>query len=346
MKCKLCASPRIRSKSAWAPPLVLRRYCCHVIDGTCGRYLDTTDEDSLVASAKQLCEDLQAVSPAGTTTLLNIGPCVSVAAARALPRILVECEPLFASLRVGCRQGVPSSDMLRAAATAVLRLSRESPGGEACFKFAATFNCAPGIPFFPAGAAALCCVHPFVHVRSPCGWHMRVCGEGYHEGQRSFALGLENSGLVYEAFRGCQEGDLGAAATALESVMNKALVKVDAACQELASEHCMQVRWRPRPSLLTRCADTTPREQYDGIDTSVAPATDAPLERTLVAAYECLVGAGRFGGAGTLAVSSIITRVLKALSVKVLPRRVATFQFVCAPLTSTCLHCRPVGTVA
>jgi uncharacterized protein (UPF0210 family) len=54
-------------------------------------------------------------------------------------------------------------------------------------------------------------------------------------------------------------------------------------------------------------------KQYDGIDTSIAPSPDAP---SIVTAYEAL-GLGVFGGSGSLAVSSLITSVLKSIPVQV-----------------------------
>jgi uncharacterized protein (UPF0210 family) len=53
--------------------------------------------------------------------------------------------------------------------------------------------------------------------------------------------------------------------------------------------------------------------EYGGIDSSVAPSLDA--DESIVFAYEKL-GLGKFGSPGTLAISGVITRVLKSLSVK------------------------------
>ena len=49
---------------------------------------------------------------------------------------------------------------------------------------------------------------------------------------------------------------------------------------------------------------------YDGIDASVAPLGTAP---PLTASFESL-GLGRFGESGTLAVASLVTSALKAIS--------------------------------
>jgi uncharacterized protein (UPF0210 family) len=56
----------------------------------------------------------------------------------------------------------------RSAAEAIAAISRATPGGEGNFRFAATAFCPPGTPFFPAA---------------------------YHEGEPSFAIGLESPPL-------------------------------------------------------------------------------------------------------------------------------------------------------
>lgn len=201
---------------------------------------------------------------------------------------------------------------------------------------------------------------------------------GFHEGPRSFAVGLENTGLVFKAFSTCKEGDMAAAAQHLHDIMEAALVPLDKECQRLAGEHCIQVPPCELQSGTTPpCCTLTARvtAQYDGIDTSIAPATDAPLGETLVDAYEKLLGAGRcvvssrvslteaganaapkhvanhtpacarvrFGGAGTLTVSSLITRVCKGVNVKVCvhrawwgPRPLPMTQATCGVHDQTC----------
>jgi uncharacterized protein (UPF0210 family) len=52
--------------------------------------------------------------------------------------------------------------------------------------------------------------------------------------------------------------------------------------------------------------------RYAGLDTSLAPGLDTPA---VTASYEAL-GLGPFGGPGTLAISSMITQVLKQLPLR------------------------------
>ncbi|KAL4860099.1 hypothetical protein ACK3TF_000310 [Chlorella vulgaris] len=155
-------------------------------------------------------------------------------------------------------------------AAAIHALAEQSEGA-ANFRFGVGFRCPPGIPYFPAATAP------------------ETAG---------FAIGTENSGLLFQAFQQARasSGDEGgcildAAQAALGRVMAGALQPVEELAQQLAAG--------------------TGRE-YFGIDASIAPALDPP---SIPAAYE-LLGLGRFGASGTLAVSERITAALKALPIK------------------------------
>jgi len=118
-------------------------------------WMDLTSSDTAIAAAGAFCDCLHKAG--GDDQLVNIGPCTTLVGAGVLPTLLLKFAPLFASARVGCSGGCPNRDMLAAAAAVTHKLSTDSEGGEACFKFAASFNCPPGIPFFPAGASPVVC---------------------------------------------------------------------------------------------------------------------------------------------------------------------------------------------
>lgn len=113
---------------------------------------------------------------------------------------------------------------------------------------------------------------------------------GYHEGETAFAIGLECSDLVMKAFS--KSTDLIEAEQNLRSVFEEELKKLEAIAQQISDE--LQVKYR-------------------GIDSSLAPSLEA--DESIAFAYEKL-GFGKFGSQGTLAISAIITRVLKSLPVK------------------------------
>lgn len=105
-------------------------------------------------------------------------------------------------------------------------------------------------------------------------------------GGAGFAVGTENSGLLHAAFQqaatqaapGGSRSILDLAHYCLHATFAQALQPVEALAHQL--------------SAATGCP-------YMGIDASIAPALEPP---SLSAAYE-LVGLGKFGGAGTLAIS-------------------------------------------
>lgn len=150
-----------------------------------------------------------------------------------------------------------------ASAKAIKQMSAQSANGYGNFRFCAAANCPPGIPFFPAS---------------------------YHHGEMSFAIGLECSDLVREAFTQAQ--GLPKAEAYLRQIFTAELNQVEKIAQEISQ------KWPIA---------------YGGIDVSVAPSLDR--QDSIAYAYETL-GYGKFGNQGTLTISAMITRVLKSLSVK------------------------------
>jgi len=112
----------------------------------------------------------------------------------------------------------------------------------------------------------------------------------YHGGETSFSIGLECSDLAMRAFSGSK--NLLEAEQNLRSHVETELRKVQDIAQEVSVE--FNIRFR-------------------GIDASLAPSLDK--DESLAFAYEKL-GIGKFGQPGTLAISTLITGVLKSLSVK------------------------------
>ena len=112
----------------------------------------------------------------------------------------------------------------------------------------------------------------------------------YHSGETSFSVGLECSDLAMRAFSGSR--NLLEAEQNLRSIVEEELRRVQDIAQQASVEY--NIRFR-------------------GIDASLASSLDE--DESLAFAYEKL-GIGKFGQPGTLAISAIITGVLKSLSVK------------------------------
>ena len=143
------------------------------------------------------------------------------------------------------------------------KLSVIDPDGFANLRFAALFNTKPGSPFYPAA---------------------------YHKGPTSFAVGTENSGLVYRAFS--EAGDIRKAPAELKKVLEREYKRIEKIAEGISEAE---------------------KIRYDGIDVSIA--TSVNPEESIACAFEKL-GLGRFGEPGTLAVAKVITDVLKNMNVR------------------------------
>jgi len=106
----------------------------------------------------------------------------------------------------------------------------------------------------------------------------------------AFAIGLECGDLAMKAFS--QAGNLKEAETRLKKIFEKELGEIER----------IAIRFSEKNKI-----------EYLGIDSSLAPSLQP--DESIAFAYEKL-GFGPFGSHGTLAISALITRVLKNLSVK------------------------------
>lgn len=137
-------------------------------------------------SRREALEDLKALdrAVAAKNVLLNIGPVIAddrydpEFAAWAV-QLVKETKNINFSVTVASAKGV-HAQTAHTAAEAIVALSRATPGGVGNFRFTASANCPPGIPFFPAG---------------------------YHQGPPDFAIGLETPRLLKEAFESAAAGE-------------------------------------------------------------------------------------------------------------------------------------------
>ena len=113
----------------------------------------------------------------------------------------------------------------------------------------------------------------------------------YHTGETSFGIGLELGELVTQAFS--QADNIQSAEIELQSILETELIKVAKIAEEISQKFAVK---------------------YNGIDTSLAPSLDQG--NSIAFAYEKIMS-GKFGHPGTLAISGMLTRVLKSVSVKI-----------------------------
>ncbi|MHC5758578.1 DUF711 family protein [Nostoc sp.] len=113
----------------------------------------------------------------------------------------------------------------------------------------------------------------------------------YHIGDTSFAIGLELGDLVMQAFS--QTNNIPTAEQNLQLLLEVELNKIVVIAENISDKFAIA---------------------YKGIDTSLAPSLDK--ENSIAFTYEKLMS-GKFGHSGTLAISGMLTRVLKNVSVKI-----------------------------
>ncbi|WPT13361.1 UPF0210 protein [Picochlorum sp. SENEW3] len=154
----------------------------------------------------------------------------------------------------------------------ILAMERKRPG--CTFRFGVSVNCKPTIPYFPASYSG------------PDG--------------TSFALGLENSALLHQAYSTAHERSHSSSTCPLtllqeevESVFFTACQPIEKICMSWADEH----GW-----------------EYKGIDASIAPDLRGP-EHNLEECLKFPFGNQRPWGPGTPATIDAITKALKSLNV-------------------------------
>jgi hypothetical protein len=151
--------------------------------------------------------------------LFNAGPARSATAVEIAPDLVKISSRISASAALADPLDVGGASAL---AGAILRISRETEGGEGNFQFCASFNVPPGTPFFPAA---------------------------YHDGGvTSFALGCETSALLAEALPKAH-GDLHAARQLLQALFEAEMRPLEAISREVtqASPRCRRAATSASP---------------------------------------------------------------------------------------------------
>jgi uncharacterized protein (UPF0210 family) len=169
-------------------------------------------------------------------------------------------ENINFSVRISSSSGGIYSKAIKTAAEIAVAISKNSVGGEGNFRFTASANCPAGIPFFPAA---------------------------FHEGKKSFAVGLESPNVLTEVFT---TSNWNTAKDNLKRSLEAKLKPIEAIAVNISKSEA----WI-----------------YNGIDTSPAPGLDASIGEAIEALTK-----QPFGGPSTLRACALITDVLKNLNVK------------------------------
>jgi len=216
--------------------------------------LSIQERESLFTSLNSFCVSNQ-------IDFCSIGVAREPADIEHLADILSIPSRLSGSAQIGAPGIGADRDAIAAAARSVIRLST-TPDGFGNFRFASGSFIGPGTPFFP-------CSH-------------------HDGGPPAFAIGLENSGLLVEAFKGTSTHE--AAMSRLQDLLNDFCGDVAEAANRIASE--LEV-------------------PFKGLDTSIAPSLQPEESITLAFKARGI----EFGAPGTLALCGAITRAVKSVPV-------------------------------
>ncbi|MBD1936064.1 DUF711 family protein [Microcoleus sp. FACHB-68] len=218
--------------------------------------LSATEIVKKIQGLEQICHNLN-------ISFFSIGCVSNLEQISVIPEIIKNTSVIYCSSNIGDVDAGIQFENARESAKVIKRISEETEDGFGNFRFCAGANCRPGIPFFPISC---------------------------HEGNSSFAIGLECGDLVMAAFS--QSQNLPEAEANFKRILEDKLSQVEVIAEKISDKF---------------------KIEYRGIDSSLAPSLDKTA--SIAFSYEAL-GIGKFGNQGTLAISAMITRVLKSLSVK------------------------------
>jgi uncharacterized protein (UPF0210 family) len=211
-----------------------------------------------VQTIEQICQELD-------IHFFNIGDARKPQTIALIPKINKNTSIIYASSKLADHKSGINFANTWESAKAIKRISQETENGYGNFRFCAWANCKPGIPFFPTA---------------------------FHEGETSFAIGIECSDLVMEAFSKSQN-DVEMAEKTLENRLAEELKPLSDLAEKISRKFAIK---------------------YRGIDTSLTSPLDK--KESIAFAYEKLMS-GKFGHQGTLFISGMLTRVLKNVPVKI-----------------------------
>jgi uncharacterized protein len=209
-----------------------------------------------------LVKELETYAEAYEIDYYNVGPTKNPRLIPLIYDLISNTARLFCTVPIADRRKT-DYEAARQTASLIKALSTISEDGFSNLRFAGLFNSGPGGAFFPAA---------------------------YHRGPDSFAIGTENSDLVFKAFSRAR--DIEMAGRFLKEIIMEEFTRIEEVANRISEKQGLI---------------------YEGIDTSIAPSVKP--DESLAFAFEQL-GLGRFGDAGTLAVAKIITDTIKGLEVR------------------------------
>ena len=250
-----------------------------IVTNAFGEYLNT----SSLQTAKEDLTLISSILDKSTTSLrirFAIGEAKTFHEISLLPELILSFGDLAnACVNVNIDENeILDNELIKQSVKAVKKISQITPRGEGNFNFTVNFNCKPFIPYFPAS---------------------------YHESnlENAFVLGLETPDLLVEVLKEFNQNNPNLS-------HNKALGSYFNILKEALSYHCQNIK-----NILDNFDECENKSSFifKGIDSSAAPSKNCS---SMVEVYKQM-GLDSFGRAGTVEISSLLTKVFK--SVKELP---------------------------
>jgi hypothetical protein len=209
-----------------------------------------------------LVKELEQLADRYTVDYFNVGPTKNPRLTPLIHDLIRDTSKLFCTVPIADNRSIDHG-AARHAASLMKGLSTITADGFSNLRFAALCNSGPGGAFFPAA---------------------------YHRGPDSFAIGTENSDLVFKAFSHAR--DIEKAGDMLKETLMAEFRRIEEIANRLSENHEIE---------------------YEGIDVSIA--TSVKPDESIAFAFEQL-GLGRFGDVGTLAIAKMITDTIRDLAVR------------------------------
>jgi uncharacterized protein (UPF0210 family) len=209
-----------------------------------------------------LVKELESLVNANAVDYFNVGPTKNPGLVPLVYDLISNTSRLFSTVPIADNRKI-DHEAARQTAALIKELSTINPDGFSNLRFAALCNSGPGGAFFPAA---------------------------YHRGPDSFAIGTENSDLVFKAFSLAR--DFEKAGRILKKLLMEEFTRIEEIATQIGEKQGIH---------------------YEGIDVSIA--TSVKPDESIAFSFEQL-GLGRFGDAGTLAIAKIITDTIRDLKVR------------------------------
>lgn len=123
-----------------------------IVSNPFGEYLDVSSIDSALACLQHIAQTLTAINQGSRRIRFAVGEARNAQEVALLPQLIAAYGDLCnACVNIDLDgQGFLQTELLAHSVQAIQEIARTTPRGEGNFNFTVNFNCAPGIPYFPA----------------------------------------------------------------------------------------------------------------------------------------------------------------------------------------------------